>query len=414
MICTSFIVLSKIILIQFLTLPATKKFLKSSYHLVFFHFGWIWEASNQLYLSKTSQDNQNDDPSLSSSEPDPFATNYDSDDSDFVPSDTEYNSRGEQQQVDIERRNVKKKCRKKMRHTESLRRNVIRSSRNSGAEYVNWKYALHLKNRDLSRQLKNNDKELACQSSTLCTAVFDLQQVLPVSKSNVGLAYYKLKLSTYNFKIFKLATKDCQCYMWYECIAKKGSSEIGNNCAGQNRNKYLFALYSYLSQKHSAKIRHTFVEPGNTQTEGDCVHSVIEKASRHIPVYTPEQCYSVVRTAKRKKPYYTVYELSQKDVYDLKGLQAKIAINFDKDDSNDKFLISKFKMVEFNPDSPNFLFFKMNYADNNFKKVNLIRRGRKQLNIHINDTQLTPLFKDKIPLQKILSFAISLQKRNHS
>ncbi|KAK4881176.1 hypothetical protein RN001_004495 [Aquatica leii] len=502
-------------------------------------------------------DNQNDDPSLSSSEPDPFAADHDSDDPDFVPSDTDHNSRGEQQQVDIERGNVKKKCRKKMRHTESWRRNVIRSSRNSGAEYVNWKgnvqserklkppcqncrnkcsekftederksiftnfwsladinrhrdflskfvtaeekqrcrkrprikdinkagegqvgngeaaekkqpkqcptienegeveedktgegkpeqseavasrrkttykYSLSCEGKRMitvcktfflntlsisgqmmqtvfakigsssvvmedrrgkackNSKLDDSIKDIVrkhinsfetietCQKSTLYTAVFDLQQVLPVPKSNVSLAYYKLKLSTYNFTIFNLATKDCQCYMWYECIAKRSSSEIGScllHFIDSHVNKGI-KQFSFYSDNCAVKIRHTFLEPGHTQTEGDCVHSVIEKASRHIAVYTPEQWYSVVRTAKRKKLYYTVYD-------------------------NDKFLISKLKMVEFNPDSPNFLFFKMIYGDDNFKKVNLIRRGKKQLNIHINDIQLTPLFKDKIPIQK--------------
>lgn len=610
-----------------------------------------------------NNDEANDDLALSSSDADPFATDHDTDDPDYLPSDTDHTTRQEQQQENKEKRNENKKCRKRIRHTKSWRRNIIKSSRNSGVEYVDWKgnlkserklkppcqncrskcnekilederkliftsfwsladinrqrdfiskfvtaaekqrcrkrpksedegeagssrrkttytysllrdgkaipvcktffintlsisgqmiqtvfakigssgvvledrrgkacknsklddsvkdsvrshidsfqtieshycrksterkylpptlnisrmyllyqeycqennipniatesiyrqifnteynisffqpkkdwcdichkyeslpveqktemeeeYASHLKNRDLSRQLKINDKELACQSSTLCTAVFDLQQVLPVPKSNVGLAYYKLKLSTYNFTIFNLATKHCHCYMWYECIARRGSSEIGScllnfieihvakgikefsffsdNCAGQNRNKYLFALYSYLSQKHSVKIRHTFLQPGHTQTEGDCVHSVIEKASKHIPVYTPEQWYSLVRTAKRQKPYYTVYELSQKDVYDLKDLQVQTTINFDRDTNNDRIYISKLKVVEFNPEYPNCLFFKLKYDDNNFSKANLIQKGRRQLDGNINDIHLKLLYKAKLPLQK--------------
>lgn len=144
-------------------------------------------------------------------------------------------------------------------------------------------YLLHDKNKKIARELKEKDKDMGSQKKSLCVAVYDLQQVLPVPQSNVGLAYYKLKLSTYNFTIFNLATKECQCYMWYESIGKRGSSEIGSclllfvesqvkkgarefsfysdNCAGQNRNKFIFALYNYLSQKYSITIRHTFLEP---------------------------------------------------------------------------------------------------------------------------------------------------------
>lgn len=282
-------------------------------------------------------------------------------------------------------------------------------------------YNLHLKNRNLSRDLKNNDKELASTQKTLCVAVFDLQQVLSVPQSNVGLAYYKLKLSTYNFTVFNLATKECQCYMWYESIAKRGSSEIGSclllfvqsqvkngakefsfysdNCAGQNRNKYVFALYNYLSLKYSVTIRHTFLEPGHTQSEGDSVHSVIEKASRNIPIYTPEQWYTIVRTAKRKLPWYIVHELSQNEVYDMKDLQEKTAINFDKDENNDKVYTNKFKIVKFDPDVPNFMFFKTAY-DEAFRKVNLLEKGRKRNNFIVEDVQLKCLYNKKIPLTK--------------
>nr|CAH7720666.1 unnamed protein product [Callosobruchus chinensis] len=136
-------------------------------------------------------------------------------------------------------------------------------------------YQLHLKNKNLARALKAADKERAKQKTTLCCGVFDLQQVLSVPKSEVGLAYYKLKLSTYNFTVFDLAYKDACCYMWYQCIGNRGASEIGSclllfiethirkgvnefafyseNCAGQNRNKYLSSLYNYLSQ--SIKLR---------------------------------------------------------------------------------------------------------------------------------------------------------------
>lgn len=284
-------------------------------------------------------------------------------------------------------------------------------------------YQQHQRNKELSRKLKNDAKDFAKNEPHYCTAVFDLQQVLPVPKSNVGLTYYKLKLSTYNFTVYNLSSKECDCFMWYECIARRGSSEIGScllkfikagidnsitefsffsdNCSGQNRNKFLFAFYSYASMKFNIKIRHTYLEAGHTQSEGDSVHSVIEKAARNIPIYTPEQWYSVVRTAKKKRPLYTVHEISQEVVFDLKNLQSKIAINFDKDEDNNKVLISKFKIIEFNPEFPFFLFFKTGYEDDQFRKLNLAQRGRKRLSIgSINDIDLVRLYPTKLPLTK--------------
>lgn len=88
-------------------------------------------------------------------------------------------------------------------------------------------------------------------------------------------------------------------------------------------------------------------------------------------------------------------------VFDLKNLQSKIAINFDKDEDNSNVYISKFKIVELDPEFPNFLFFKTNYADDQFKKNCLIKRGRRLLtNININNIKLLALYKEKIPLQK--------------
>nr|CAI5823299.1 unnamed protein product [Callosobruchus analis] len=143
-------------------------------------------------------------------------------------------------------------------------------------------YQLHMINKDTGRQLKNTDKEKAKLNSDFCAAVFDLEQVLPTPKSNVGITFYKLKLSTYNFTIFNLASSEGYCYMWYESIAKKGSSEI--------------------AQKYNIVIRHTFLQKGRTQTEGDSMHSIVERAARHVPISIPDQWYTLERTAKRIKP----------------------------------------------------------------------------------------------------------------
>lgn len=96
------------------------------------------------------------------------------------------------------------------------------------AKKLEEEYKHHLKNKEISRQIKNDNKDSARNNPLLISAVFDMQQVLSVPKCNVGVSYYKLKLSTYNFTIYNLASKECQCFMWNECIARRGSSEIGS------------------------------------------------------------------------------------------------------------------------------------------------------------------------------------------
>ncbi|KAJ8966939.1 hypothetical protein NQ314_003216 [Rhamnusium bicolor] len=293
---------------------------------------------------------------------------------------------------------------------------------NKISKLLQIEYDVHLHNKKLAKDVKNSDKEKAAHNNTFCAAVFDLQQILPVPKSEVGLCYYKLKLSTYNFTIYSLGNRDCFCYMWYECIAKRGSSEIGScllsfvldhihkgvkefsfysdNCAGQNRNKFLFSLYNYLSQKYKITIRHSFMERGHTQNEGDSVHSTIENASRHVPIFSPDQWITLVRTVRKNQPYI-VKEISQENIFDLKKLQQDTTLNWDKDDENEKVSWLKIKIIESNSSFPNILLFKYEYDNNQlYRKINLLQKGRKKMVANIENINLTLLYSQKIPLTK--------------
>lgn len=67
------------------------------------------------------------------------------------------------------------------------------------------------------------------------------------------------------------------------------------------------------------KIEHVYLEKGHTQNENDSVHSTIERATRHVPVYTPEQWCTAVRSARREKPY-VVNEMACSDFLDFNDL----------------------------------------------------------------------------------------------
>ncbi|KAJ8914399.1 hypothetical protein NQ315_017493 [Exocentrus adspersus] len=282
-------------------------------------------------------------------------------------------------------------------------------------------YNFHIKTKDLAREYKNKDKEKGKNDKEFCVAVFDLEQILPVPKSEVGLAYYKLKLSTYNFTIFNLASKDCSCYMWHEGIAKRGASEIGSclilfideqvkkgikefsfysdNCSGQNRNKYLYSLYNYLTNKHTIKIRHSYLEKGHTQNEGDSVHSLIERASKNIPIYLPDQWYTLVRTAKRSNPQYKVQEMAKEFIFDLKDLQLQTTLNWDKDINNEKVKWQKIKIIETNPRYPDTILFKYEYEASEYNRINLLQKGRKRMQ-EKNDYLMKPLYRTLVPIKK--------------
>nr|CAI5857198.1 unnamed protein product [Callosobruchus analis] len=281
-------------------------------------------------------------------------------------------------------------------------------------------YQLHMINKDTGRQLKNIDKEKAKLNSDFCAAVFDLEQVLPTPKSNVGITFYKLKLSTYNFTIFNLASSEGYCYMWYESIAKRGSSEIGScllrfiehkvqqgtkqfsfysdNCAGQNRNRFIFSMYNFLAQKYNIVIRHTFLEKGHTQTEGDSMHSVVERAARHVPISIPDQWYTLVRTAKRIKPF-KVTEMEKEDIFDLKALTNDTTLNWDRDENNEKIIITNIKVLEANYEIPNKIHFKYSYNEQ-FRTVDLSTRGRRKINVDINQIQLRQCYMGALPITK--------------
>lgn len=90
------------------------------------------------------------------------------------------------------------------------------------------------------------DRSIAC-------LVFDLQQVILLPKFNESKLFYKRRLSNYNFTIYNLKTKQCDCFLWHEGISRRGSSEISiclfyqleiftDGCSGQNKNSIVAAM----------------------------------------------------------------------------------------------------------------------------------------------------------------------------
>lgn len=259
------------------------------------------------------------------------------------------------------------------------------------------KYDQHLREKELSRQEKQRDKDIA--SETNIVAVYDLQAVLPVPKGDVSVFYYKSKLNCFNFTISDLVSKKTESFFWHEGVGNRGSDEIGtcllqfiekklsevshgsavdftfysDNCGGQNKNKFILALYTYcvLHYEKLNSITHKFLVTGHTQNEGDSVHSVIEKCIKRSlksgPIYVPSQYAQLIRTAKKTGSPYSVNELSFNDFISLKKLHAELRFGAGN------LKIKDVKVVKFMKETPCILYYKNSYEDQDFSEAKIWR-----------------------------------------
>lgn len=209
-------------------------------------------------------------------------------------------------------------------------------------EQLKQKLARHILNKQQSRALKSSDKEEGLSDSTLCTVTFDLQKVLPCPRSDTSVFFYRNKLSLYDFTVFDNCSRIANCYMWDETRAKRGSNEIGSclllfietmvkegkkefrfysdSCTGQNRNRFIFAMFLYAATKYGVKITHRFLEPGHTHMEVDNVHGRIEKATYMQHIFSPEEWHDAIRNAKCRGEMYKVIDVPQETIFNFKPL----------------------------------------------------------------------------------------------
>nr|CAH7725074.1 unnamed protein product [Callosobruchus chinensis] len=267
-------------------------------------------------------------------------------------------------------------------------------------------YNQHHKEKTLAREEKERDK-----SSNKHVAVYDLQATLPCPKGETSNFYYISKLNVYNFTIFNLKTKDVECYVWHEGHAHRGADEIGtcvlkylesinssaelqgseidvvfysDNCGGQQKNRFMLSAYLYAIShfKYIRSITHKYLITGHSQNEGDSAHSVIERQiTRHLKssaIYTPEQYYTLIRTAKKTGKPYKVTEMCYSDFFDLKNLVSQMEYNnFSKNTDNDAFKLSK--------DNLHTVFYKNSYTEEVYKQI--IVRGPSRKKRDLSDDQ---------------------------
>lgn len=170
-----------------------------------------------------------------------------------------------------------------------------------------------------------------------------------------------------------------------------------------------------LTQKLKINITHRFFETGHGQSEGDSMHSNIERELKHQVVYTPEQIYAIILNAKVRCEMYTVKEMTQNEFKDIKELIKNK--NWAKDEEGQKVAWSKIMEISVLHSQPTVLRFKYDY-DADYSRLNVEplprtaprnKRGKQPLNqpchasTSLTETQLLkPAYNKPLPISKAL------------
>lgn len=229
--------------------------------------------------------------------------------------------------------------------------------------------------KDLSRREKENDK-----LNNNYVTFYDLQAALPCPVGQASSFYYVSKLNVYNLTFVCPIDSSATCFVWHEGEAKRGANEIGScvykylkklnetavlqekmvniifytdNCSGQNKNKFLFALYLYAVSTLSSinGITHKYLIRGHTQNDADNVHSVIERQinryKKAAAIFAPDQYVTLIRQAKKTGQAYHVEEMTHQDFLDIKDLAKQMKMkDIYKNENNDLVKTSDIKIFE--------------------------------------------------------------------
>ncbi|CAK1588598.1 unnamed protein product [Parnassius mnemosyne] len=224
-------------------------------------------------------------------------------------------------------------------------------------------YEDHIKRKQACNTEKAKDKERAEKELNFLSATFDLQAILQIPSTKVGLLYYTRKLTVYNLTLYESALpNEAYCFVWTEVHGKKGSSEVGtilahyltncipenvtevslfsDTCGGQNRNQFIAALLLWVinQSKQLQIIEHKFLESGHSYMEADSMHSSIESAKKHRDVYCLSDWINIFKDARSKGTYkkgtkkvkknkYNVKQFTYSEFKDLKQLASTIILN---------------------------------------------------------------------------------------
>jgi len=97
---------------------------------------------------------------------------------------------------------------------------------NDNEQQDNTSLLKHLEEKQLAREEKEVDKKSS--SIELVCAVYDLQAVLTVPRSDVSIFYYISKVANYNFTVCEIQSMEAICYLLHEGETHRGPNEIAS------------------------------------------------------------------------------------------------------------------------------------------------------------------------------------------
>ncbi|KAK3921618.1 polyprotein [Frankliniella fusca] len=278
------------------------------------------------------------------------------------------------------------------------------------------KYQKHISDKQISQDLKTEDIEFVKKTpdvKDVCVATCDLEKVFLCPKGENSEFYYKSKLSLYNFTIFVSGEQKGFCYVWDQTEARRGSAEISSclwsflkmkseggvrefrlysdNCSAQNKNKFLFSMYTMASIRLNIRIVHRYLETGHTHMEVDSVHAAIQNSIKNKEIFVPSEWYAAIKLAKKSLPKYEVNELKQEYIFNFANLASQQIW--------DKLKTSEFKEVVFDSAEPGIIYYKNQYREDAMK-INVIKK-RPGHPVNWKTIKLERMYHGRIPLRPI-------------
>ncbi|KAF4529738.1 hypothetical protein B566_EDAN017890, partial [Ephemera danica] len=177
----------------------------------------------------------------------------------------------------------------------------------------------HNKKKTSAKQEKEMDKSAAL-AKKIIMLTNDAQAIKSCPQTDANVMYFHSKLTIHNNTIYNVECKECKNYIYTEmstsscastyvsCIcdfihSKCRDSNLPiviwcDNCLHQNKNIIYSNALLALSKKLNVEITLKYLEVGHTFLEVDSAHSNIERKSKNVNFYIPEEFVKLVREAR--------------------------------------------------------------------------------------------------------------------
>ena len=293
---------------------------------------------------------------------------------------------------------------------------IFHRSSDEGKTKLKDKFDRHTKEKEKSRELKAASKEKALTDEKFRVAVFDLQQVIYLPKTERSELFYKRRLACYNFTVFELASREGFCFVSHEGLTGRGSCEIASflhryllhvdeegcekvhlysdGCYRQNKNSIIPAmLMFFVERSHSVEeVTLHFFETNHGQSEGDAMHSTIERAMRKVgEMFVPSQLVTLIKMSRSTPRPYNVRAIQSSDINDWKTYsQGRGILRVRSTEAGTNVDWTKFMQLSVSKSKPDIIKFKYSHTDEQFEVLKISEARRNSS--HLNLTSPEPLY----------------------